>query len=210
MTPCLEATYAAFLASPITPAMLAAFTILPYGFMLPISALVQYITPVKFTSRTNDQSSSSNSSTRSIPILFGITPARFAAPSNLPACSTVRWIHALTCFGSRTSRTVVRTFPPVFSIFAAKSLRLCSYKSAIDTVAPEEASSSAKARPIPEPPPVIAITFSWKSNFVDMMKRLHFGGERYYVFPEMNTNICRYISPNTPPLIQPPSFWRNL
>jgi hypothetical protein len=38
-----------------------------------------------------------------------------------------------------------------------------SWKSAIDTFAPREASSLAVARPIPDAPPVIAITLSLKS-----------------------------------------------
>jgi len=114
ITPCFAAVYAAFLGNPISPAILEAFITEPRLFIFRICALMQCITmilvsykqstvlaycflpPVKLTSITNSQSGSFKSSTLSILMLLGITPAIFTAPSSFPNFSTVLEIQSST------------------------------------------------------------------------------------------------------------------
>ena len=75
---------------------------------------------------------------------------------------TVSEIQDSTAERSRTSRTVVETWPPDEVMSLAAELRSDSLISDSERMAPREARSLAVAKPIPEAAPVRVITFPWK------------------------------------------------
>ncbi len=77
------------------------------------------------------------------------------APKAVMASAAIR----VTLHSSATSVLTKSARPPAFWIVPAVSRPVASSRSAITTAAPSSAKSSAVARPIPAPAPVITATF---------------------------------------------------
>ncbi len=80
--------------------------------------------------------------------------SRSAAPNRSVQASK----NASTCAGSRTSHGTAIASPPASAIIATVSSIGSGRRPHTATFAPRAARSSANARPIPPPPPVIAAT----------------------------------------------------
>src|SRR5687767_9298416 len=91
-----------------------------------------------------------------------LVPALVTRMSMRPWRFSISAATALTAFLSETSSRIASASPSALSFFSA-SLLVVSVLPEITTLAPAFASSSAPARPIPEPPPVIQATFPFSS-----------------------------------------------
>src|SRR5271166_4337207 len=87
------------------------------------------------------------------------TPALLNAKLSWPKCSTVRATSASISVSTATSTFKNRPSPPAFSISCTDSSPSFSRRPLTTTLAPSSANAIAVARPIPDVPPVINMTF---------------------------------------------------
>ena len=160
-TPCLLAEYAAWPLTPRMPATLAQLTTEPPSRMARSCSRWQTMTPVRLIAMMRSQSESSMLAA----VVAGswpVMPAMLAPPVKLPNLSTVESIQALTWVLDRTSAVTASrlpSWPPLASMALVARCRAFSSMSEMDTFAPWEMRSFAVASPIPDAPPLMAMTF---------------------------------------------------
>src|SRR5437763_1686422 len=115
--------------------------------------------PMTLTSNTRRQSAAvwSRKLDRGAPI-----PALQKRMSSLAYSAMVRSVMALTWASSATSTSSPRATPPRSVISCSTELALAGSRSAMTTLAPSSAKSSADARPSPAPAPVMMATLSFR------------------------------------------------
>jgi hypothetical protein len=101
-------------------------------------------------------------------------PAILAAPSSRPHRSIVCFSQARTSFMSRTSHlyAIMSSVPTA----DGTASRATGFVSAMLTFAPRRWRVCASARPIPDAPPVIAITFPSKLDILMIVKQMEITG----------------------------------
>src|SRR3954469_19196783 len=153
-TPNFDAEYGAMPGAATRPAIDAVFTIEdrpPCAIIRVTNARTTSARPSRFTPITRCQSSTvvcSISAAWPMPALLWSTSTR-------PSSSNTREANASTASGSVTSTTCACALPPISRATASAD---SPFTSATCTFAPSFANSSALARPIPEPAPVITTT----------------------------------------------------
>src|SRR5262245_4549983 len=119
-----------------------------------IAARAQRNGPVRFTSMTRRQASSSRSSTSWVVAM----PALLTRMSSPPRPEMVRRTISRAWLASDTSTAIVSARPPLCSMASAVVWAVASSMSATATAAPASASAAAMPAPMPAPPPVTMAT----------------------------------------------------